>query len=82
MVVDVRLSADVVTEFQEHLAAGGDSLPISFSTMVLQSATWPLHPSASSVFIPPLLQSAISKVGIYQLVSNKWLFPGNQALSL
>lgn len=62
MVVDIRLSADAMTEFQENLARHEESLPISFSTMVLQSAAWPLQKSACPVFIPPQLLLAKSKV--------------------
>ncbi len=62
MVVDIRLSTDTMTAFQESLAAEGESLPISFSTMVLQSAAWPLQKSTCSVSIPPNLQLAKTKV--------------------
>lgn len=63
MVVDIRLSTDTMTAFQESLAAQGDTLPMSFSTMVLQSAAWPLQKSTCTVHIPPNLQLAKTKVG-------------------
>jgi hypothetical protein len=59
----MRLSTDTMAEFQEHLLASEESLPISFSTMVLQSAAWPLQRSTCTVHIPPQLASAIEKVG-------------------
>lgn len=62
MVVDIRLSSDTMVEFQEYLSIREDSLPISFSTMVLQSAAWPLQKSACSISIPPNLTLAKTKV--------------------
>lgn len=71
MVVDIRLSTDTMTAFQESLAAEGNTLPISFSTMVLQSAAWPLQKSTCTVHIPHHLQLAKTKVkdlGLWGLV--------------
>lgn len=63
MVVDIKLSADTMVEFQEHIQTQEHPLPISsFSALVLQSATWPLHKTTFSVYMPPNLQEAMDKV--------------------
>ena len=62
MVVDMKLSADCMSEFQEHLQTVGMSLPISFSTLVLQSAAWPLHRLSSGFAVPNELVSSIKRV--------------------
>ncbi len=45
MLVDIKLSAEGNGSFTEHLQAEGNPLPISFSTLILQSAAWPLASS-------------------------------------
>ena len=65
MVVDIKLSSDSVAEFQEQLKVSDSSLPISFSTLVLQSAAWPLVQSANTVVLPEVLTNAIKKVYVY-----------------
>ena len=62
MVVDMKLSADCMSEFQEQLQTVGMSLPISFSTLVLQSAAWPLHRLSSAFAVPNELVSSIKRV--------------------
>lgn len=62
MVVDIRLSADTMTEFQDFLSSREEVLPISFSTMVLQSAAWPLHKNTCPLYISPQLQLTKTKV--------------------
>ena len=39
MVVDMKLSEDCMTSFQEHLSLSSSSLPLAFSTLVLQVST-------------------------------------------
>lgn len=62
MVVDIRLSADTMTEFQDFLSRREEVLPISFSTMILQSAAWPLHKNTCPLCISPQLQLTKTKV--------------------
>ena len=62
MVVDMKLSTDCMSEFQEHLQTVGMSLPISFSTLVLQSAAWPFHCLSSTFAVPNELLSSIKRV--------------------
>ena len=62
MVVDIKLSADSVAKFNDHLKSVGETLAISFSTLVLKSAAWPLVQSPCGLAIPEELVPAISKV--------------------
>ena len=70
MLVDIKLSSDNVTEFQEQLKTTGSSLPISFSTLVLQSAAWPLVQSTSVLALPDVLTNAIKKVATSFVYNN------------
>jgi len=60
--VDMKLSADIMSKYQEHLQVAGLSLPISFSTLVLQSAAWPLHCDNSAFVVPVELVPSIRTV--------------------
>ena len=62
MVVDIRLSADGMAEFQEQLSSLSLSLPLSFSTLVLQSAAWPLSRMSCGFAVPTELLPVIEKV--------------------
>ena len=62
MVVDMRLSSDSMAEFQDYLKEREATLTISFSTLVLQSAAWPLSRMQSGFFVPEELATAITRV--------------------
>ena len=62
MVLDIRLSADTLSDFNKHVVAMGSPLPIRFSVMILKSAAWPLQPSNCSPMLPPQLRTAKKKV--------------------
>ena len=64
MLVDMKLSTDIMSKFQEHLQVAGKSLPISFSTLVLQSAAWPLHCDSSGFVVPEELVPSIRRVSV------------------
>ena len=60
--MDMKLSTDIMSKYQEHLQVAGLSLPISFSTLVLQSAAWPLHCDNSAFVVPQELVPSIRTV--------------------
>lgn len=59
----MRLSSDCMSAFHEHLKTTGSSLPIGFSSLVLQSAAWPLAQAQCGFSVPEELVPLITKVG-------------------
>jgi cullin 2 len=61
MVVDMKLSEDCMASFQEHLSLSSSSLPLAFTTLVLQSAAWPFSKPTGNFNVPPQMLSVIEK---------------------
>ncbi|CAI8030240.1 Cullin-1 [Geodia barretti] len=61
MVVDMKLSEDCMASFQEHLSISSSSLPLAFTTLVLQSAAWPFSKPTGNFNVPPQMLSVIEK---------------------
>ena len=62
MLVDIKLSSDCMVEFSEHLKERSTSLPIGFSSLILQSAAWPLNRMQCSFSVPEELVPVIDRV--------------------
>ncbi len=63
MLVDIKLSAEGNTGFTDHLQAEGLPLSISFSTLILQSAAWPLSSATCPLTLPQELLPYLKQVG-------------------
>lgn len=65
MVVDMKLSEDGMAAFQEHLSLSSTRLPLTFYTLVLQSAAWPFSKPTGSFNVPPQLLVVIGKFEMF-----------------